>query len=333
MKTPPKTIRIGVLVYPGCLRSSAVVPLDVLRIANTLSGYRPAAERVRFEGQWLGVRGEASLEVDGLVFALAPLAGARLDALVLPGVAHDAPPHLARVLDGLAPEQAAVAEYGGQGGLLVSSCSSTGLVARTGLLDGRRATTSWWLSSWFRQQFPRVALDADALVVQDGMFVSSGGVGSTLDLALWLVGHFGGDALRQLTAKVMVMDAQRASQAPYVLDAILAQNGHPTIERARRWLNGRLDKPWTMAQLAAHCALSQRTLLRRFQEALGVSPVQYAQQLRVERAKALLETTGLSLEEITVRCGYEDAATFSKVFKRWAALTPREYRGRFGLVR
>jgi len=89
----------------------------------------------------------------------------------------------------------------------------------------------------------------------------------------------------------------------------------------------------TMAELAAHCALSQRTLLRRFQEALGVSPVQYAQQLRVERAKALLETTGLSLEEITERCGYEDAATFSKVFKRWAALTPREYRQRFALVR
>jgi len=332
MKNPPKIIRIGVLAYPGCLRSSAVVPLDVLRIANTLSGYRPVAERVRFEGQWLGVRGEPTLAVDGLVFALAPLAGMQLDALVLPGVAHDAPPHLARVLDALGPEQTAVAEFAEKGGLLVSSCSSTSLVARTGLLDGRRATTSWWLSTWFRQQFPQVALDAEALVVQDGPFVSSGGVGSALDLALWLVGHFGGEALRQLTAKVMVMDAHRASQAPYVADAILAGGGNPTIDSARRWLNARLDKPWTIAELAGHCAVSQRTLLRRFQAALGLSPVQYAQQLRVERAKALLEATSLSLEEITVRCGYEDAATFSKVFKRWVALTPKEYRQRFGLV-
>lgn len=333
MKTLPRLIRIGVLAYPGCLRSSAVVPLDVLRIANTLSGYRPAAERVRFEGQWLGVRGDASLTVDGLAFALAPFDGAQLDALVLPGVAHDSPQDLMRTLDTLAPEQAAISAYAARGGLLVSSCSSTSLVARAGLLDGRRATTSWWLSAWFRRQFPRVELDAEALVVQDGQHVSSGGFGSTLDLALWLVGHFGGEALRQLTAKIMVMDAHRASQAPYVADAIVAQGGHPTIERARRWLNARLDRPWTMAELAAHCAVSQRTLLRRFQEALGLSPVQYAQQLRVERAKALLETTSLSLEEITGRCGYEDAATFSKVFKRWATLTPREYRQRFALVR
>lgn len=333
MKNLPRTIQIGVLAYPGCLRSSAVVPLDVLRIANALTGYRPVAERVRFECRWLGARGEPTLEVDGLAFTLAPLADARLDALVLPAVAHDAPHQLSQALDSLGPEQAALAAYAEGGGLLVSSCSSTSLVARTGLLDGRRATTSWWLSSWFRHKFPQVALDADALVVRDGAFVSSGGFGSTLDLALWLVGHFGGEALRQLTAKILVMDAHRASQAPYVADAILAEGAHPTIERARRWLNARLDQPWTMAQLAAHCALSQRTLLRRFQQALGASPVQYAQQLRVERAKALLETTGLSLEEITVRCGYEDAATFSKVFKRWAALTPREYRQRFALVR
>ncbi|WP_313178054.1 GlxA family transcriptional regulator [Massilia sp.] len=333
MKNPPRTIHVGVLAYPGCLRSSAVVPLDVLRIANALTGYRPAAQRIRFECGWLGARGEPSLAVDGLVFPLAPLEGAKIDALIVPAVAHDAPHELSQVLDGLAPEQAAIAAYAAGGGLLVSSCSSTGLVARTGLLDGRRATTSWWLSSWFRHKFPDVLLDADALVVQDGALVSSGGFGSTLDLALWLVGHFGGEELRQLTARILVMDAHRASQAPYVSDAIAAQGAHPTIERARRWLNARLDQPWTMAQLAAHCALSQRTLLRRFQEALGVSPVQYAQQLRVERAKALLETTGLSLEEITVRCGYEDAATFSKVFKRWAALTPREYRQRFALVR
>jgi len=333
MKNPPRTIQIGVLVYPGCLRSSAVVPLDVLRIANAMTGYRPAKERLRFECRWLGVRGEPALAVDGLVFPLAPLEGARLDALVVPAAAHDAPHVLPKVLESLGPEQAAIAAYAAGGGLLVSSCSSTGLVARTGLLDGRRATTSWWLSTWFRRAFPRVVLDADALVVQDGAFVSSGGFGSTLDLALWLVGHFGGEALRQLTAKILVMDAHRASQAPYVADAILAGGGHPTIDSARRWLNARLDQPWTMAELAGHCAVSQRTLLRRFQEALGLSPVQYAQQLRVERAKALLETTALSLEEITVRCGYEDAATFSKVFKRWVALTPREYRQRFALVR
>ena len=331
MSSPVKQVRIGVLAYPGCLRSSAVVPRDVLRIANALGNYRPAGARVHFDSAWLGVRGEPSLTVDGLSFALEPLAGAALDALILPAIAHDSPRDVAQVLDALGPEQAALPVFLAGGALLVSSCSSTCLVARAGLLQGRSATTSWWLSAWFRQHYPGVALDAEALVVRDGPFVSSGGFGSTLDLALWLVGHFGGEELRQLTAKVLVMDANRASQAPYIADAIVAQGGHPTIERARRWLNVRLAQSWTMAELAAHCHTSQRTLLRRFQDALGHSPVQYAQQLRVERAKGLLETTRLSLEAITARCGYEDVASFSKVFKRWTTLTPREYRQRFAL--
>ncbi|QNA88284.1 hypothetical protein G4G28_06790 [Massilia sp. Dwa41.01b] len=218
-----KTIRIGVLAYPGCLRSGVVVPLDVLRIANTLSGYRPAGARVRFEASWLGARGEPAISVDGLGFALAPLLDARLDALILPGIAHDSARDVARVLETLAPEMAALRSWLGGGGLLASSCSSTCLVAGAGLLDGRKATTSWWLSAWFRQQFPQVALDADALVVHDGPFVSSGGFGSTMDLTLWLIGHFGGEELRQITAKVLVMDAHRASQAPYIADAMVAR--------------------------------------------------------------------------------------------------------------
>ena len=91
MKHPPRTIQVGVLVYPGCLRSSAVVPLDVLRIANAMTGYRPAKERLRFECRWLGARGEPTLAVDGLVFSLASLEAAKIDALIVPAVAHDAP--------------------------------------------------------------------------------------------------------------------------------------------------------------------------------------------------------------------------------------------------
>ena len=86
-----------------------------------------------------------------------------------------------------------------------------------------------------------------------------------------------------------------------------------------------------MAQLCEHCHTSPRTLLRRFQKAVGLSPIQYTQQLRVERAKGLLESSMLSLEDITGRCGYENVSTFSKVFKRWTDVTPREYRSRFGL--
>ena len=319
------------LVYPGCLRSGAVMPFDVFGIANTLAGLRPAAQRVHFNAQWFGAREEATLEVGGLRFQLKDIDLKKLDALMLPGVDHQGPFDLTPMLERLGPELEVLRRFASTGKPIISSCSSTCLVAEAGLLDGRRATTSWWLSAYFRKRYPEVLLDAEQLVVQDGNHVSSGGVTSYIDLSLWLVGHFAGEELRQNAAKVLAMDANRSSQAPYIAAAMIQDQGHVIVERARHWLNQRLDRPWSTTELAAHCHTSQRTLLRRFQEALGMSPIQYAQQLRVERAKALLESTRLSLEDITGRCGYEDVSTFSKVFKRWAQVTPREYRVRFGL--
>lgn len=326
-----KTVEIGILVYPSCLGSGAVVPMDVFRIANTLSQQRPAAQRVQFNARWLSARGEASVEVGGLRFATGDIGEMALDALMAPGVDHQTPHDLQQAISQLPLEKAALTGAAGRGSLLLSGCSSTCLLADAGLLDGRRATISWWLSAFFRKRYPAVLLEAEALVVHDGRFVSSGGITSYFDLALWLVGHFGGDELRQITSRILVMDSQRASQAPYVATAMIQSEGHAMIEMARRWLNAHLDQPWHLAALAEHCNTSQRTLLRRFQEVVGCSPVHYTQQLRVERAKLLLESTHLSLQEITGRCGYEDVSTFSKTFKRWAQVTPSAYRARFGL--
>ena len=151
------------------------------------------------------------------------------------------------------------------------------------------------------------------------------------DLALWLVFRYAGPDLRQLTAHTLVLEGRGTSQAPYVA-AVLLETGHTAmVESARRWLARNLERNWTVDALARHCHTTPRTLLRHFRLAVGQSPSQHVQQLRVERAKSLLEATRLSLEQITGRCGYGDAATLSRVFKRWTSLTPREYRIRFGL--
>ncbi len=330
MNPPLTTFHIGILVFPGCLQSCAVAPMDVLNIANTMVLFRPAAEHLRFEVHWIGARGEFVTTGAGLRFPTVPM-DQRIDALIVPGVEHDNLDHLAQVLKQLAPEQELIRQFAQSGRLLASNCSSTFLVARTGLLDGRRATTSWWLNAKFRKLFPAVQLDTEALIVHDGPFLSSGGVTAYIDMALWLVTHFASEELRQITAKMLVADSNRSSQSPYVAAAVAQGNGHAMIERARRWLNAHMDQDWNMAQLSEHCHTSARTLLRRFQKAVGLSPIQYTQQLRVERAKSLLESSMLSLEDITARCGYENVSTFSKVFKRWTDVTPREYRSRFGL--
>lgn len=330
MNHPLTTFRIGVLVFPGALQSGAVAPGDVFMVANTMVLYRPAAEQVRFEAQWVGARGNSVTTASGLQFPTVPM-DVRFDALIVPGVDHDNPTDLTRALDLLGPEQELLRQYALSGRLLASNCSSTFLVARTGLLAGRRATTSWWLSAKFRKHFPDVELDTEELIVRDGPFLSSGGMTAYIDMALWLVGHFASEELSQITAKVLVADSNRSSQSPYIAAGIAQGNGHAMIERARRWLNEHMDREWSMTELCEHCHTSARTLLRRFQKAVGLSPIQYTQQLRVERAKGLLESSMLSLEDITGRCGYENVSTFSKVFKRWTNVTPREYRSRFGL--
>ena len=330
MNAPLHTFHIGILVFPGCLDSGAVAPMDVFKVANTVNQLRPAAEHVRFEGHWIGARGDSVTSPTGLRYPTQPM-DARYDALIVPGVDHDHAGQLTGILDLLGPEQQLLHAYAQSGRLLATNCSSTFLVARTGCLDGRRATTSWWLGAKFRKHFPAVALDTEELIVHDGQFVSSGGMTAYIDMALWIVGHFSSEELRQMTAKVLVADSNRSSQSPYIAAGIAQGNSHAMIERARRWLNEHMDQDWSMAQLSDHCHTSARTLLRRFQKAVGLSPIQYTQQLRVERAKGLLESSALSLEDITGRCCYENVATFSKVFKRWTNVTPREYRSRFGL--
>ncbi|MDC8771171.1 GlxA family transcriptional regulator [Roseateles albus] len=327
-----RVIRVGILVYPGCLPSAAVGAADVFRIANTLAELQPARQRLRFELDWLTARSEPLLSVGGLSFACQPvLQGSLPDVLLLPGIYHATVAELETVLADCGAELQALREVGPELPWIAAACSGTFLAAAAGLLDGHRATTSWWLSPYFRSRFPGVDLLADQLMVQDGGLLTSGGITSYFDLSLHLIGHFGGIDLRQQTARVLVMDAQRASQAPYVARAMMAGEGHVLIERARSWLSKRLAESWTLPELAAHCNTSPRTLLRRFHTVQGCTPIQYVQQLRVERARGLLEATALSLQDITLRCGYEDVSTFSKVFKRWAQLTPREYRSRFGL--
>jgi transcriptional regulator GlxA family with amidase domain len=327
---PPATLRIGIMVYPQALPSGVIVPADVFGIANTLAQLRPAECGVRFVVEWLSVEG-GPCQVGAMRIATAALAQASPDVLMLPGIVHATPNELSAAIAAMGAERAALRLFAQRDTLILSACSGSCLMAATGLLDGKHSTTSWWLSAYFRKRFPDVILDAEQLVVRDGQFLSSGGITSYFDLSLWLIGHSAGEALRQLTAKILVTDSQRASQAPYMASAMLAGQGHAMIDLARRWLNERLEQAWTLAELAEHCNTSQRTLLRRFQQVLGHSPIQYSQSLRVERAKALLETTRLSLQDITTRCGYEDVSTFSKVFKRWVELTPRDYRKRFGL--
>jgi transcriptional regulator GlxA family with amidase domain len=214
---------------------------------------------------------------------------------------------------------------------IAASCSGTFLLAATGLLDGLRATTSWWLAHAFQRQYPRVRLEADAMLVDEGQLLTTGAATAVFDLTLRLIAQTAGDAVAQQTARMLNVDAERQSQAPYVSMAMLQQPRSSVTERADRLINRELHRELPVGELAAALGTSERSLLRRFRQHYGVTPLEHIQHLRVERAKALLESTQLSFEEIVGRCGYSDVSSFRKLFKRATSLTPADYRERFRL--
>jgi transcriptional regulator GlxA family with amidase domain len=325
-------LRIGILALEGCMLSSIASASDCLRVAQTLANIRAPNSGLKLETVLFGARGQerittsTGLDLGGLV---AP--PEEIDLLLLPGIMHNSPHDLAERVQAMGPELAMIRACHLRGVAIAGTCSGSYLLAESGLLDGHRATCSWWLAASFRERYPRVRLEADAMVVEDGGMTTAGGACSVQSLLMKLIARAGGEELAQQTSRMLLIDMERQSQAPYVSDALIAKPRNSLSEKAEHFLNHELHREISVTELAEHCGTSERSLLRHFRSHLGVSPLAHIQHLRVERAKALLETTHLSFDEIVERCGYNDSASFRKLFKRATAITPGDYRERYRL--
>jgi transcriptional regulator GlxA family with amidase domain len=242
---------------------------------------------------------------------------------------------LLREVDALATRtRAHLVRHHRRGGWLAAGCSGAFLLGRCGLLDGRVATTSWWLSTLFRRELPRVRLRSDELVTAGERIATAGPVNAHFNLALRIVEQFAGRELMLACAKVLLVDANRTSQRPYVMLQDQLRHADDLVLRAQHWMQRNLQRPEFSIEAAARAAgASPRTLIRRFAAVHGLTPVAYVQQLRIELAKNLLETTALDLTAILDRIGYRDGASFRRLFKQATSLSPREYRARFAVGR
>ncbi len=326
-----RRFRLGILAIDGCMMSSIATSSDSLRIAQKLADIRHPGE-LQLESIVFGARGQAQVSTStGLTIAGLADPPESLDVLLLPGLMHGSPQELIDRVKNLQPELTLIRALHLRGVIIAGTCSGSFLLAESGLLDGHRATCSWWLSTAFRQRYPNVLLEADALVVEDNGVMTAGGASALHAFMLKLIGRVGGDELAQQTARMLLIDPERQSQAPYVTEALMQRPRHSLTEKAEHFLMQSLHGDISVGALAEHCGTSERSLLRHFRANHGVSPLEHIQHLRVERAKALLETTHLSFDEIVERCGYNDSGSFRKLFKRATAMTPGDYRDRYRL--
>jgi len=216
-----------------------------------------------------------------------------------------------------------------QGAHVASICTGVFLLAETGLLDGKSATLHWGYTQMFSRRYPRVQLQSDKMILDQGRLYCSAGTNAGLDLSLYLVEKFCGRRAALESAKTMVLDLGRKSQMPYSRFLISIEHGDPTILKAQKWLEQHLTEPINYDRLAVKYGMSRRSIERRFKRATGVTPLGYVQQLRVEKAKRLLEEGNQTFSEITYEVGYEDISFFRKLFIRSTGLRPKEYQQRF----
>ncbi|WP_324193835.1 GlxA family transcriptional regulator [Nocardia blacklockiae] len=259
---------------------------------------------------------------------VAEAAAGRIDTLIVPGsVEID---HERRVRPVVDPELVAcVRALADRARRVASVCVGAHLLAAAGLLDGKRATTHWSTARRLAHDHPEIEVDADPIFIRQGDIWTGAGISACLDLSLALVAEDLGEDVALRVARQLVMYLKRPSGQSQFSIPLEQVSTTRRLEDLRHHILRHLGDRLTVADLAAHAHLSDRHLTRLFKTELGMTPYAYIESLRVETARAQLETTDASLDRIAARCGFGTTDTLVRAFRRRLDTTPAEYRRRF----
>lgn len=219
-----------------------------------------------------------------------------------------------------------------QGALLTSVCSGSLLLAESGLLDGHQATAHWAYRDMFQRHFPKITFRNETvlcLAAEADRIVTAGGVTAWHDLTVYLIARYCGYQTAIETAKVFLFSGHAEGQSPYsVMTRPMESNDGP-ISDCQVWIADHYASPKPVEKMVERSGLNARTFSRRFRAVTGFAPIEYVQALRIEEAKQMLETDQLSNDDVGAAIGYDDPASFRRVFKRGTGLSPAAYRKKF----
>ena len=318
-KNAPKA-EVGLLLYPGCQMAMVHGMTDLLAIASEFSR-RNDGPSIR-TGHW-------TLGEDGSLlrcFDTHPGRKGAPEIVVIPGrlsgppTAEECTPYIAWLLN-----------LHARGTTLASTCGGAFLLAATGLLARRSATTHWLFAEDFRERFPGVLLDPDKIVIEDGDIITAGGLMAWTDLGIRLVDRLLGPSVMSETSKFLLIDTSGREQRHYSRFSPRLAHGDEVILKVQHWLQAQAAGAISIAQMIDVAHLEERTFLRRFKAATGLTPTQYTQHLRIGKARELLEFTRRPVDQVAWSVGYEDPGAFRRTFHRHIGLTPGEYRQRFSV--
>ena len=248
-----------------------------------------------------------------------------VDTLIVPGgdgpALTEASPAIGRLIAREAPRARRIA----------SVCTGSFLLAEAGLLDGLRATTHWEAAAQFARRYPKVLLEPDAIWTQDGHTFTSAGVTAGIDLALALVEQDLGTPVAMQVARRLVVYLKRPGGQSQFSTGLRAQTeATGCLQALPAWIDEHLHEDLGNESLARHAGMSPRNFSRVFPSVFGTSPAKYVEQVRVERARALLESDEISVDEVAASSGFAHAERMRRAFLRHLRVSPSEYRERFG---
>ena len=322
--------RAGILAYDGCYASSLGGFADLLQVANAHLRRQDAATSSLYEWCFLSVDGGDITSSSGLPLRTKAIhEQPSFDLIFIPSLHYAGRRELDHLLQSQAPAYVWLVEQWRKGTWLAANCTGVFLLAQTGVLDGRSATTTWWLADQFRERFPKVKLDLQPVITECDRLICAGASASYLLQVIRVIERFSGPVIASQTAKSMLIDVSQTTQTPYL--PLLTQKPHTDslVHRAQHWLEKNMAREVLISKLAAELATSERTLIRRFKAALNLTPLGYMQNIRIEAARSYLESGDLPVGTIAARVGYNDTSSFSRLFREKIGLSPGAYRRRF----
>lgn len=324
-----KPLEVTIVILDDGFTSTAIGPMEVFYAAGRLMPFLLGkSEQPRFNVRMASVDGKPVRSVYGIsIVPNCALEDVAQTDLVLITASHSCLLDQIPCKTLIGPWLRAAHE---RGSYLAGVCSGVALVAETGLLDGRRATTHWGTAEMYRQRYPKVRWQPEHFVTEDSGLFCGGGMYAAIDLSLYLVEKFCGHEIAIECAKSLMVTPPRNLQSGYAVAPLSRPHGDKKIKQIEHLLQSRFDKDVSLEAVAAEHAMSPRNLVRRFKAATGHLPGAYLQLLRVAAARQLLERGRAPVQKVSAAVGYEDSTYFRGIFKRHTGMTPSEYRNRFG---
>ncbi|MBD8256734.1 GlxA family transcriptional regulator [Pseudomonas fluorescens] len=323
MAAQRSTVELGVLIYQGAQLAAVHGLTDLFGVANRIAAEHDSAQLplLRVSHWQVDAHGTPARTFDSHPGPDQPM----MAVLVPPSIAEftedQAPPAL---LEWLRLQHAGGTVLGGV-------CIGSIMLARSGLLDGRSATTHWSSAKSFAASYPAVRLEADKPIVDDGDLITSAGLMAWSELGLRLVDRLMGPSVAADTARFLVIEHSASASQCGSNFAPLLRHGDGAVLKVQHWLQASGAVDVSVAAMAQEANLEERTFLRRFRNATGLKPTEYCQHLRVGKARQMLEFTNGTIDHIAWTVGYQDPGAFRTIFKKITGLSPSDYRNRFGV--